>query len=119
MAPSYAKRAAMTHRVAIVGAGPSGFYAADGLLRAKPDLHIDVIDRLPTPYGLVRAGVAPDHQGTKAVTRVFDRVLTRDGVAFWGNVEIGRDVALAELRELYDAVVIATGALRGRRLDVP
>ena len=65
----------MTHRVAIVGAGPSGFYAADGLLRTNPDLHIDVIDRLPTPHGLIRAGVAPDHQGTKTVARQFDRLL--------------------------------------------
>jgi ferredoxin--NADP+ reductase len=109
----------LTLEVAVVGSGPAGCYLAERLVRAAPGCRIDIIDRLPTPYGLVRAGVAPDHQGTKAITRVFDRVLTRDGVAFWGNVEIGRDVALAELRDFYDAVVIATGAPRDRRLDVP
>jgi len=106
-------------QIAIVGSGPAGCYAAERLVRAAPGCRIDIIDRLPTPYGLVRAGVAPDHQGTKAVTRVFDRVLTRDGVAFWGNVEVGRDVTLDELRALYDAVVIATGAPQDRRLGVP
>jgi hypothetical protein len=109
----------LTLQVAIVGSGPAGCYLAERLVRIAPGCRIDIIDRLPTPYGLVRAGVAPDHQSTKAITRVFDRVLTREGVAFWGNVEIGRDVTLAELRELYDAVVIATGAPRDRRLDVP
>ena len=73
--------------VIIVGAGPSGFYAADGLLRARPDLHIDIIDRLPTPYGLVRAGVAPDHQGTKAIVRQFEKLLTQPDVRFAGNIE--------------------------------
>ncbi len=119
MAPSYAKRAAMTHRVAIVGAGPSGFYAADGLLRGRPDLRIDLIDRLPTPFGLVRAGVAPDHQGTKAVVRQFDRLLAQPDVRFAGNVEVGRDLYWDELRHGYDAVVVATGMVIDRKLDVP
>jgi NADPH-dependent glutamate synthase beta subunit-like oxidoreductase len=105
-------------QIAIVGSGPAGCYLAERLVRAAPGCRIDIIDRLPTPYGLVRAGVAPDHQGTKAITRVFDRVLSRAGVAFWGNVEIGHDVTLAELRTFYDAVVIATGAPRDRRLGV-
>ncbi len=106
-------------QVAIIGSGPAGCYLAERLVRAAPGCRIDIIDRLPTPYGLVRAGVAPDHQSTKAITRVFDRVLTRDGVAFWGNVEIGRDIALDELRRLYDAVIIATGAPQDRGLGVP
>jgi len=104
----------MTHRVAIVGAGPSGFYAADGLLRARPDLHIDIIDRLPTPYGLVRAGVAPDHQGTKAVTRQFDRLLAQPTVRFCGNVEIGRDLSWEELSEHYDATIYGHKAVTSR-----
>src|SRR6266702_3551855 len=108
-----------TLQIAIVGSGPAGCYLAERLVREAPGCRIDIIDRLPTPYGLVRAGVAPDHQSTKAISRVFDRVLTRDGVTFWGNVEVGRDVTLAELRRLYDAVVIATGAPRDRRLGVP
>jgi NADPH-dependent glutamate synthase beta subunit-like oxidoreductase len=109
----------MTHRVAIVGAGPSGFYAADGLLRANPDLHIDVIDRLPTPYGLVRAGVAPDHQGTKAVVRQFDRLLAQPDLRFAGNIEIGRDLSWDELSAAYDAVIVATGMVIDKKLGVP
>jgi NADPH-dependent glutamate synthase beta subunit-like oxidoreductase len=108
----------LTLHIAIVGSGPAGCYLAERLVREAPGCRIDIIDRLPTPYGLVRAGVAPDHQSTKAITRIFDRVLTRDGVAFWGNVEIGRDIALDELRRLYDAVIIATGAPQDRRLGV-
>ncbi len=109
----------MTHRVAIVGAGPSGFYAADGLLRGRPDLHIDVIDRLPTPFGLVRAGVAPDHQGTKAVVRQFDRLLAQPDLRFAGNIEIGRDLAWDELVAAYDAVIVATGMVVDRKLGIP
>lgn len=121
--------AAMTHRVAphriaapriaIVGAGPSGFYAADGLLRTRPELRIDLIDRLPTPFGLVRAGVAPDHQGTKAVARQFEKLLDQPGVRFAGNVEIGRHLSWDALREAYDAVIVATGMVIDRKLGVP
>jgi len=111
--------ASMTHRVAIVGAGPAGFYAADGLLRTRPDLRIDLIDRLPTPFGLVRAGVAPDHQGTKAIARQFERLLAQPDVRFAGNVEIGRDLSWEELRSGYDAVIVATGMVIDRRLGVP
>ncbi|MCA0245177.1 MAG: FAD-dependent oxidoreductase [Proteobacteria bacterium] len=109
----------MTHRVAIVGAGPSGFYAADGLLRGRPDLHIDVIDRLPTPFGLVRAGVAPDHQGTKAVVRQFDRLLAQPDLRFAGNIEVGRDLTWDELVAAYDAVIVATGMVVDRKLGIP
>jgi hypothetical protein len=109
----------MTHRVAIVGAGPAGFYAADGLLRTRPDLRIDLIDRLPTPFGLVRAGVAPDHQGTKAIVRQFEKLLAQPDVRFAGNVEIGRDLSWDELREGYDAVIVATGMTIDKKLGVP
>ena len=108
----------MTHRVAIVGAGPSGFYAADGLLRSRPDLRIDLIDRLPTPFGLVRAGVAPDHQGTKAIVRQFERLLAQPDVRFAGNVEIGRDLSWEDLQQGYDAVIVATGMVIDRKLGV-
>lgn len=111
--------AAMTHRVAIVGAGPSGFYAADGLLRARPDLRIDLFDRLPTPFGLIRAGVAPDHQGTKAIARQFERLLAQPNVRFAGNVEIGADLSWAKLQAGYDAVIVATGMVLDRKLGVP
>jgi ferredoxin--NADP+ reductase len=109
----------MTHRVAIVGAGPSGFYAADGLLRARPDLHIDIIDRLPTPYGLVRAGVAPDHQGTKAIVRQFEKLLGQPDVRFAGNIDVGRDLSWEEFDAAYDAVIVATGMVIDRKLGVP
>jgi len=81
-------------QIAIVGSGPSGCYVADSLLRIFPDASIDVIERLPVPLGLIRYGVAPDHQSTKAIARVLDRVLARDRVSFFGNVEVGRDVRL-------------------------
>jgi hypothetical protein len=106
-------------RIAIVGSGPSGCYLAEALLRGDEECRIDIVDRLPTPFGLVRFGVAPDHQSTKAVTRLLDRVLAKPDVSFFGGVEVGRDISLDELRERYDTVVIATGASRDRRLDIP
>jgi NADPH-dependent glutamate synthase beta subunit-like oxidoreductase len=108
----------MTH-IAIIGSGPAGCYLADQLLRLIPGVSIDVLEKLPAPFGLIRYGVAPDHQSTKAVSRLFDRVLARDQVSFFGNVEVGRDVRLDELMSLYDAVVLATGAARDRRLGIP
>ena len=106
-------------QIAIIGSGPAGCYLADNVLRLIPDGSIDIFERLPVPFGLVRYGVAPDHQGTKAVARVLDRILSRDRVSFFGNVEVGRDVRLEELMSLYDAVVLATGAERDRRLGIP
>ncbi len=104
--------------IAIIGSGPAGCYLADSLLRLLPEASIDIIERLPVPFGLVRYGVAPDHQSTKGVARVLDRVLSRERVSFFGNVEAGRDVRLDELRLLYDAVVLATGASLDRKLGV-
>ena len=109
----------MTHRIAIVGAGPSGCYLAQALLKARTDLRVDLIDALPVPYGLVRYGVAPDHQGTKAVTRQFARVFERQGARFFGNVHVGRDVGIDQLAEAYDVVVFAAGLSADRRLGVP
>ncbi len=108
-----------TLRVAIIGSGPSGFYAAEALQKAVPEMRIDLFDRLPTPYGLVRGGVAPDHPKIKSVTRIFDRIAARSGFRFVGNVEIGRDVTPAELRANYDAVIYAVGARTDRRLGIP
>jgi len=107
--------------VAIVGAGPAAFYTVEALLAdgAARDVEIDVIERLPTPYGLIRAGVAPDHQSTKKVARKFERMALEHAVQFFGNVEVGRDVGLDELRGLYDAVVLAVGSPRDRALGIP
>lgn len=104
--------------IAIIGSGPAGCYLAEQLLRAADDVHIDIIERLPVPFGLVRYGVAPDHQGTKAISRLLERAMARDRVQFFGNVEVGRDVRLDELASSHDAVVLATGAARDRTLGV-
>lgn len=108
----------MMHSVAIIGSGPAGFYCAEAICKKAPEVRVDIIDRLPTPYGLVRSGVAPDHQGTKNVWRVFDRTAKREQVRFIGNVEVGRDVSVDELLEVYDAVVLAIGALVDRKLGI-
>ncbi|TVR99480.1 MAG: hypothetical protein EA406_03415 [Rhodospirillales bacterium] len=105
--------------VAIIGAGPAGFYTAEALLSLPIGARVDVIERLPSPYGLVRAGVAPDHQGTKRVAHRFAETASHDSVAFFGNVAVGRDVSLDELRALYDAVVLAVGAPSDRALGIP
>ena len=107
-------------RVAIVGAGPSGMYAAGHLLRQhEVTVEVDVFDRLPTPWGLVRNGVAPDHPEKKGVTRVFELTAAIPGFRFFGNVEIGRDLQAAELRDWYDAVIYAYGAAASRPAGVP
>lgn len=106
-------------RVAVLGAGPSGLFAADALLKAHPDTSVDVLDRLPTPYGLVRYGVAPDHARIKSVTKAFERTCRDERVRFLGNVAFGRDVDLGDLRAHYHAVVVAVGASSDRRLGVP
>lgn len=105
--------------ICIIGSGPAGCYLADQLLRLIPEASIDILEQLPVPFGLIRYGVAPDHQSTKAVARVFDRVLARDRVSFFGNVSVGRDVRLDRLMSFYDAVVLATGAPRDRKLGIP
>ncbi len=109
----------MALNVAIVGSGPAGYYTAEGLIKQFGDtVCIDIIDRLPTPFGLIRAGVAPDHQSIKAVARRFEEQHGHPGVRFIGNVELGRDIAVADLTGFYDAVVIATGAPRDRPLGI-
>lgn len=108
-----------TASVCIVGSGPSGLYAADAIIRKRPDCAIDIIDRLPTPFGLVRAGVAPDHQGTKNIVRQFERSMTKPGVRYLGNVTVGRDVTYDELKACYDAIILAIGAPVDRTLGIP
>jgi len=105
---------------AVVGSGPAGFYTAEALEKAYGEkARIDILDRYPVPYGLIRFGVAPDHQSLKAVSKRYDKVAESAGVDFIGNVTIGRDVSVAELLELYDAVILATGAPHDRKLGIP
>ncbi len=109
---------------AVVGSGPAGFYTAEALSKAYegadgPWARIDIIDRFPVPYGLIRFGVAPDHQSLKAVSKRYDKVADEPGVDFIGNVTLGHDISVAELLDLYDAVILATGAPNDRKLGIP
>jgi ferredoxin--NADP+ reductase len=106
-------------RVAVVGSGPAGFYAAAALLASDLEVEVDLLERLPTPWGLVRLGVAPDHPKIKAVSRAFERTALDPGFRFFGNVEVGRDVTHGELERLYDAVVYSVGAQTDRSLGIP
>ena len=114
-----------TIEVAVVGSGPAGLYTAEALIKQAAALdppariRVDVIDRLPTPYGLVRYGVAPDHKSIKSIAEYLRRVLEHDGVSFLGNVHLGTDVTRDDLLSCYDAVVYATGAMSDRRLGIP
>jgi len=106
-------------RVAVVGAGPAGFYAAGHLLAGERAVGVDLFDRLPTPFGLVRAGVAPDHPKIKSVVRVYEKTAAKEGFRFFGGVELGRDLHRADLLERYHAVIYAMGAATDRRLGIP
>lgn len=107
-------------RVAIVGSGPAGFYSAEHLLKlGEPAVEVDMFDRLPTPFGLVRAGVAPDHPKIKSVIRMYEKTAAREGFRFFGNVEIGRELSVADLEARYHAVVYAYGTATDRRLGIP
>lgn len=106
--------------IAIIGSGPAGYYTAEGAQKQwGDDVQVDVFDRLPVPYGLIRTGVAPDHQSIKAVANRYEKTALTDNVRFVGNVSIGEDVTMADLRELYDAVVLATGAPNDKSLGLP
>jgi ferredoxin--NADP+ reductase len=112
-------RAVPRYRAAIIGAGPSGFYAAEALLRSGQPVSVDMFERLPVPYGLVRFGVAPDHPKLKQVTKIFDRIARMENFRFFGGIEIGTEPSISRLRSCYHAVILASGASIGRLLDVP
>ena len=106
--------------IAVIGSGPAGYYTAEACQKAFGEsVRVDIIDRLPVPFGLIRTGVAPDHQSIKGVSRRYEAVALTDNVRFVGNVTIGQDISIDELRALYDAVVLATGAPHDRKLDIP
>ena len=112
--------AAQPLRVAIIGAGPAGFYAAERLFKETAlVVEVDMYDRLPTPFGLVRNGVAPDHQKIKSVTAAFDRIAANPRFRFFGNVELGRDVSVDDLKEYYHQILYSTGAQTDRPLGIP
>ncbi len=109
-------------KIAIVGAGPAGYFTAQAFQNAQTDelaFTIDMIERLPTPWGLVRSGVAPDHPKIKTVSKVFEKIAKTEGFRLFANVELGKDISLKDLRERYDAVVLATGSSKGRKLRIP
>jgi len=111
-----------TFKIAIVGAGPAGYFTALALQNAQTDKRtfaIDMIERLPTPWGLVRSGVAPDHPKIKTISKVFERIAKEPNFRLFANVELGKDVSLRDLRDQYDAVVLSTGASKGRKLGIP
>jgi len=104
--------------IAIVGSGPSGFYTAESVLEKWADCTVDIIEKLPTPYGLIRYGVAPDHAKTKTVAKSYEALALDPRVRFFGNVEVGKDVSVAELRQRYDAIVLATGCSTDKKLGI-
>jgi ferredoxin--NADP+ reductase len=111
-----------TYKIAIVGAGPAGYFTAQAFQKAQNEeisFSIDMIERLPTPWGLVRSGVAPDHPKIKTVSKVFEKIAKEPNFRLFANVEVGKDVSLKDLRDQYDAVVLATGASKGRKLGIP
>jgi ferredoxin/flavodoxin---NADP+ reductase len=111
-----------TYKVAIVGAGPAGYFTAQALQNSQTDnlaFQIDMIERLPTPWGLVRSGVAPDHPKIKTVAKVFEKIAKEPNFRLFANVEVGKDLSIKELREKYDAVVLSTGSAIGRKLGIP
>ena len=111
-----------SYKVAIVGAGPAGYFAAQALQNLQTDdlqFSIDMIERLPTPWGLVRSGVAPDHPKIKTVAKVFEKIATAGNFRLFANVELGTDVSIEQLKDMYDAVVIATGSAVGKKLGIP
>ncbi|MBI5150180.1 MAG: FAD-dependent oxidoreductase [Candidatus Omnitrophica bacterium] len=106
-------------RVAVVGAGPSGFYAAEALLHSGKNVVVDMFERLPVPFGLVRYGVAPDHPKIRNVIKIYEKIAEIPGFSFLGNVTVGRDISVAELKNFYDAVLLTCGAQSDRRLGIP
>lgn len=105
-------------RVCIIGSGPSGFYSAEALLKSGITASIDILDKLPAPFGLVRYGVAPDHQKIKNVTKVFEKTMENENVRFFGNINVGNDISVEDLKRFYDAIIICSGAESDRKLGI-
>ncbi|TRZ84322.1 MAG: glutamate synthase subunit beta, partial [Streptomycetaceae bacterium] len=109
-------------KIAIIGAGPAGYFAAQALQNSVTEdltFSIDMIERLPTPWGLVRSGVSPDHPKIKTVSKAFEKIASAPEFRLFGNVELGKDISLGDLTNKYDAVVMATGSSIGKKLGIP
>ncbi|MDY3126942.1 MAG: FAD-dependent oxidoreductase [Corynebacterium sp.] len=106
-------------RIAVIGSGPAGIYASDLLVKSELNVQIDLFEKMPTPFGLIRYGVAPDHPRIKGIVQSLHNVMEKEEIRFLGNIEIGRDVTIDELREYYDAIVFATGATKDKAMDIP
>ena len=105
--------------IAIIGSGPAGYYTAEAAQKEfGEDVRVDIFDKLPVPYGLIRTGVAPDHQSIKGVSRRYEKTALTENVRFVGNVAVGEDISIAQLQDMYDAVVLATGAPKDRELGI-
>ena len=109
----------MTYKIAIIGSGPSAFYAAQALFKGRDDIYVDMFEKLPSPYGLLRGGVAPDHQQMKTVSKAYDKIASHDNFRFFGNIEIGKDIDLPTLKKYYNCVILAIGAETDRRMNIP
>lgn len=110
------------YKIAIVGAGPAGYFSAQALQNLETEemkFSIDLFERLPTPWGLVRSGVAPDHPKIKTVSKVFEKIATAGNVRLFGNVELGKEISMSQLQDNYDAVILATGSAQGKKLGIP
>ena len=105
--------------VAIIGSGPAGFYTAQALFRARPDIQVDLYERLPSPFGLVRSGVAPDHQKLKRPIQVYEKIADHENFNLVANVTVGVDLSIAALKQHYHAVVLANGTESGRLMHIP
>ena len=106
-------------RVAVVGSGPAGIYASDLLVKSDLDVQIDLFEKMPTPFGLIRYGVAPDHPRIKGIVQSLHNVMEKEEIRFLGNIEVGKDITVEEMREYYDAIIFATGATADKRMGIP
>ncbi|KPH74430.1 pyridine nucleotide-disulfide oxidoreductase, partial [Corynebacterium ulcerans] len=106
-------------RVAIIGAGPAGIYASDLLVKSEVDVKIDLFERMPAPFGLIRYGVAPDHPRIKGIIKSLHNVLDKPEIRLLGNIDVGKDITIDELRQYYDAIIFSTGAVADRYLEIP
>ena len=106
-------------RIAVIGSGPAGIYASDALTKSEADVSVDIYERMPAPFGLIRYGVAPDHPRIKGIIKSLHKVMDKPEIRLFGNINVGEDITIDELKQFYDAVIYATGATDDRPLNIP